>query len=105
MAICVALGRSDLKIIASEREILQLLPGVSSRLLFVEPGPEVGRGCCGKPHAILRQGGSLLNFPAGTIEPDPQLRAADTLGDWSSSSELLCVLSPKPWSCQSRYPA
>ena len=38
MAICVALERrSDLKIIASEREILRVLPGISSRPLFVEP--------------------------------------------------------------------
>ena len=95
MAICVALGRSDLKIIASEREILQLLPGVSSRLLFVEQWAGSRPGLLREAARHLRQGGSLLNFPAGTIEPDPQLRASDTLGDWSSSSELLVRLVPE----------
>jgi Acyltransferase len=96
MAICVALERrSDLKIIASDREILRLLPGISSRLLFVEPGAGGRAGLLREAARHLGQGGSLLNFPAGTIEPDPQLRTADTLGDWSSSSELLVRLVPE----------
>ena len=38
MAIWVALEhRPDLKIIASERELLQLIPNIRSRLLFVDP--------------------------------------------------------------------
>ena len=72
MAIWVALEhRTDLKIIASERELLQLIPNIRSRLLFVDPR----KGCRSRllrdAANHLRQGGALLTFPAGMIEPDP----------------------------------
>src|SRR5262249_233801 len=43
----------------------------------------------------LRQGGALLTFPAGTIEPDPSLRAVEPLAGWSDSSELFVRLVPQ----------
>src|SRR5690606_37592145 len=90
MAVCVALeSRPDLKIIASEREILRLIPHIRSRLLFVSPHAGNRSGLLRDAASHLRQGGALLTFPAGTIEPDPTLRnAADTLASWSDSSEL-----------------
>jgi hypothetical protein len=95
-AICVALEqRRDLKIIAAEREILQLLPNTRSKLLFVNP--RTGRRSALLRDATnhLRQGGALLTFPAGTIEPDPSLRMVDSLAGWSDSSELFVRLVPE----------
>jgi hypothetical protein len=37
----------------------------------------------------------LLTFPAGTIEPDPAVRAAAPLVGWSNSPELLVRLVPE----------
>jgi hypothetical protein len=96
MAICVALERRpDLKIIASEREVLQLIPNLSDRLLFVSPGTRGRSGLLRDAANHLRQGRALLTFPAGTIEPDPSVRAVDTLAGWSNSPELLVRLVPE----------
>jgi hypothetical protein len=96
MAICVALERRpDLKIIASEREILRLVPNIRSRLLFVNPRTGSRSGLLRDAASHLRQGRALLTFPAGTIEPDPSVRVVDTLAGWSDSSELLVRLVPE----------
>src|SRR5262245_33128077 len=93
MAICVALeSRHDLKIIASEREILRLIPNFRSRLLFVSPRAGSRSGLLRDAANHLRRGRALLTFPAGSIEPDPSVRIADTLAGWSDSSELLVRL-------------
>jgi 1-acyl-sn-glycerol-3-phosphate acyltransferase len=96
MALCVALERRpDLKIIASERELLQLIPNIRSRLLFVSPRARSRSGLLRDAANHLRQGGALLTFPAGTIEPDPSVRFAEPLAGWSDSSELLVRLVPE----------
>jgi hypothetical protein len=96
MAIWVALeSRPDLRIIASEREILRLIPNIRSRLLFVNPRTGSRSGLLRDAASHLRQGRALLTFPAGTIEPDPSVRVVDTLADWSDSSELLVRLAPE----------
>jgi hypothetical protein len=96
MALCVALeSRPDLKIIASDRGILELIPNLRSRLLFVNPRTESRSGLLREAANHLRQGGALLTFPAGTIEPDPSVRAVGTLAGWSDSSELLVRLAPE----------
>jgi hypothetical protein len=93
MAICVALERRpDLKIIAAEREILQLLPNIRSRLLFVNPRAGSRAGLLRAATDHLRAGGALLTFPAGTIEPDPSVRVVDPLAGWSDSAELFVRL-------------
>jgi acyltransferase-like protein len=95
-AICVALERRrDLKIIAAEREILQLMPNIRSRLLFVNARAGSRSGLLRDATNHLRQGGALLTFPAGTIEPDPSVRLVDSLAGWSDSSELFVRLVPE----------
>jgi hypothetical protein len=96
MAVCVALERRrDLKIIAAEREILQLLPNLRSRLLFVSARAESRSTLLRNAARHLRQGGALLTFPAGTIEPDPSVRVVDPLAGWSDSSKLFVRLVPE----------
>jgi Acyltransferase len=95
MAICVALERRrDLKIIAAEREILQLIPNIRSRLLFVNPRAGSRSALLRDAANHLRQGRALLTFPAGAIESDPSVRVVDTVAGWSGSSELLVRLVP-----------
>jgi len=96
MAIWVALEcRRDLKIIAAERDILRLIPNVRSRLLFVNPRAECRVGLVRQAAGHLRQGGALLTFPSGTIEPDPSVRPARPFLSWSSSADLLVRLVPE----------
>jgi hypothetical protein len=96
MAIAVALAsRPDLKIIASERDIFQFIPNVRSRLFFVGSQTRRRSGLLRDAANHLRQGGALLTFPAGTIEPDPSIRVVDPLAGWSDSAELLVRLVPE----------
>jgi 1-acyl-sn-glycerol-3-phosphate acyltransferase len=96
MAIWVALEcRRDLKVIAAERDILRLIPNIRSRLLFVNPRVGCRTGLVRDAVSHLRQGGALLTFPSGTIEPDPSVRRADPFRSWSSSPDLLVRLVPE----------
>lgn len=77
MALMAALDRRDLAIIAAERSFLRALPSLSRHMLFV-PADDAGEsraparaGALRRAARHLRQGGALLHFPAGQIEPDP----------------------------------
>ncbi|MCZ4314465.1 hypothetical protein O4H66_13720 [Comamonadaceae bacterium G21597-S1] len=84
--------RADLRVIALDRPFLRAMPHVASRLIFASgQGPSRMRTVrAGIEH--LRQGGALLTFPAGAIEPDPVAvgagPAVDALAGWSSSFAL-----------------
>ena len=96
MAIWVALEhRPDLKIIASERELLQLIPNLRRRLLFVDPRTGSRSRLLRDAANHLRQGGALLTFPAGKIEPDPSVRVVNSLAGWSDSTDWLVRLVPE----------
>jgi 1-acyl-sn-glycerol-3-phosphate acyltransferase len=81
MALMAALDRRDLAIIAADRSFLRALPSMSRHLVFV-PADDAGESNAparagGLRRAVrhLRQGGALLHFPAGQIEPDPAFQA------------------------------
>jgi hypothetical protein len=96
MAIWVALARRpDLRIIAADREILELVPNIRSKLFLVDPRTNCRAGVLRDAANHLRQGGALLTFPAGTIEPDPSVRVAGPLAGWSDSSALFVRLVPQ----------
>jgi putative hemolysin len=91
-------GRPDLRIIALDRPFLRALPHVARRLIFL-PEDESGRLAVirmGARH--LKEGGALLTFPAGEIEPDPATfgaqRALASLQSWSDSLALFARLAP-----------
>jgi hypothetical protein len=94
MAIWTALPRSDIRIIAANRDLLQLLPNIRRYLILIEPNSTAAIRAA-KCH--LRNGGCLLTFPAGHIEPDSAVRpGADTsFGDWSSSVVTLARQVPE----------
>jgi putative hemolysin len=91
-------ARRDLLVIAQDRPFLRALPHVAQRVIFVaEDGASRTRVLrAGARH--LAQGGALLTFPAGAIEPDPAAagatRAIDALQHWSASFALLARAEP-----------
>lgn len=90
LALTLALeARGDLKVVALDRPFLRALPGVASRLIWVDPAHPAGTLRPAREH--LRQGGALLTFPAGGIEPDPVVApgAVESLARWSRSTDLL----------------
>lgn len=92
-------SRPDLRVIASDRPFLRALPHVARQLIFL-PDEEGGRMAVLRAAARhLQEGGALLTFPAGEIEPDPaafgRARAAASLQHWSSSYTLFARLVPR----------
>jgi hypothetical protein len=76
LALFATAGRDDLSILAARRPLLTALPGLSRRLLSIDPGASAGVALK-KAVRHLRSGGALLHFPAGQIEPDPRVAPRD----------------------------
>ena len=92
----VAINRSDLKVIAAQRVLLDELPNIAAHLICV-PDDATGRAQAIRAAAQhLKRGGALLTYPAGRIESDPAVfdDAADTLPAWSEMAALFARLVP-----------
>jgi hypothetical protein len=76
LALMSALGREDLRILAADRSFLRALPRLSQHLLFVAERPGERAGALKRAVRHLRNGGALLHFPAGQIEPDADFEPA-----------------------------
>ncbi len=92
-------SRPDLRVIALDRPFLRALPNVARQLIVV-PGHESGRmGALRAGVKHLKQGGALLTFPAGEIEPDPatfgRRRAVESVLRWSDSFVLFARMAPQ----------
>ncbi len=92
--------RPDLRVIASDRPFLRALPNVARQLIFLPDDEEGGHMAVIRAAGRhLQEGGALLTFPAGEIEPDPGTfgpqRAAASLQNWSSSYALFARLVPR----------
>lgn len=91
-------SRPDLRVIALDRPFLRALPNVARHLILV-PEHDVGRmGVVRAGVTHLKQGGALLTFPAGEIEPDPatsgRRKAVDSVLRWSDSFVLFARRVP-----------
>lgn len=92
-------ARPDLRVIALDRPFLRALPNLSRHLILM-PGHEVGRMRVLRAAVRhLKQGGALLTFPAGEIEPDPaavgRRQAIDSVLRWSDSFVLFARQVPQ----------
>jgi len=96
LAIFASLPRRDLHTVAAARPFLQALDNMTRRLIFVDESAGSHLGVVRSVTQQLRQGGCVLTFPAGKIEPDPALLpgAAAALEGWSDSIGLFARLAP-----------
>jgi hypothetical protein len=97
LCLFAALNRADLRSIALDRPFLQSLPNVSRQLFFISDEPGGRLGAVRKAAAHLRGGGTLLTFPAGKIEPDPQIYpgALESLNHWTDSAGVFLRFAPE----------
>ncbi|WP_298821691.1 1-acyl-sn-glycerol-3-phosphate acyltransferase [Chloroflexus sp.] len=95
-ALITALGRADLRIIAIARPLLRALPNTATAIIPVGTTPLSRMAAIRVAIRHLQQGGAILTFPAGQIEPDPARDPAATasLSAWSSSLDLFGRLAP-----------
>jgi hypothetical protein len=85
-----------LKIIALDRPFLNALPNVSSHLFYVKEDDASRIGLVRRVSSHLRAGGAVLTFPAGQIEPDPDVYpgAVEALERWTDSAGVFIRMVP-----------
>jgi hypothetical protein len=95
LALVTALRRDDVAILAADRAFLHAMPALARHLVFVPdlPAPPMSRAR-GLLRAIrhLMDGGALLQFGAGQIEPDPAFPVAlgvEPLASWPAGTGAL----------------
>ncbi|HEY6080007.1 MAG TPA: 1-acyl-sn-glycerol-3-phosphate acyltransferase [Polyangiaceae bacterium] len=95
LALMTAVGRRDLMLLAADRSFLRAMGQLSRHFVFVaDDGVGSRAGGLKRALSLLAQGGALLHFPAGQIEPDPDFepRRERWLGAWQPGvSSLLAA--------------
>ena len=97
LALFAALNRPNLKIIALDRPFLTALPKTSKQLFYVKEDPAARMTLVRQVSAHLRAGGAALTFPAGHIEPDPDVYpgAVASLDNWTDSVGVFIRMAPE----------
>jgi 1-acyl-sn-glycerol-3-phosphate acyltransferase len=91
VAILAAIGREDAWIVAADYPFLHALRLASRRFLFVSDDRSGRLSTIRRIVMALRRGETVLLFPAGGLEPDPDLARVDavaSLATWSRSITL-----------------
>jgi 1-acyl-sn-glycerol-3-phosphate acyltransferase len=97
LALFIAIQRADLRIPAGERSFLQTLTHVCPHLIFFTADPVRRMAAVKTTAAHLKAGGAVLTFPAGKIDPDPDVYpgALEALDDWSESAGVFVRFAPQ----------
>jgi hypothetical protein len=97
LSLFVALNRPDLRVIALDRPFLNALPNMSKQLAYVRDDSASRIRMVRQVSTHLRNGGAALTFPAGHIEPDPDIHkgAVESLGAWTDSVGVFLRMAPE----------
>lgn len=97
LATFAALNKPDLKIIALQRPFLEALTNVAKQLFYVTDDSVSRMTLVRQVSAFLRNGGAVLTYPAGRIEPDPDVHAdaVDSLNSWTDSVGVFLRMAPE----------
>jgi hypothetical protein len=97
LSLFISLNRPDLKIIALDRPFLNALPNMSKQLAYVTENSGARFTLIRQVSAHLRNGGAALTFPAGHIEPDPDVQsgAVESLCSWTDSVGVFIRMAPE----------
>jgi hypothetical protein len=89
-ALFAAIDRPDLRVVAASRPFLHALPNTSRHLLYIDATSASRLRAIRSVARHLRDGGTVLTFPGGQIEPDPAVLpgAVESLHGWSASIEM-----------------
>ncbi len=95
--LAAAVHRDDLKIIASDIPIVQLLPNIASHVIPVPYHIPSRLQTVRTTIQHLNSAGAILIFPRGNVEPDPTVSpgAERSLDGWSPSVELFLRRVPE----------
>ncbi len=92
-----AIHRDDLKILASDIQLIQLFPNVAAHAIPVPYHIPSRLQTVKATIRQLEQGGAVLLFPRGDVEPDPSVSpgAEQSLLRWSNSIEMFVRRVPQ----------
>lgn len=96
ISLFAAINQPDLKIIALHRPFLASLPNTTKQLFFIDDDSTKRLHAVRQVATHLREGGSVLTFPAGEIEPDPSVYpgAPEALDTWTESAGVFLRFAP-----------
>lgn len=96
ISLFAAINRPDLKIIALHRPFLESLTNTTKQLFFIDDDPAKRMNAVRQVSSHLKNGGAALTFPAGEIEPDPDVYegALDSLDKWTDSAGVFIRFAP-----------
>jgi hypothetical protein len=88
--IAATLPRDDLKVVSSSISILRALPATASHFVFLTHDSAERMAATRAIIRHLRDGGALLIFPTGMVDPDPDVLpgAGRALDRWSASLDV-----------------
>jgi len=91
LVIAASIPRPDLKIVAADNPFIAGVRHAAENLIYTTLDVHERMMVVRKVIRHLQDGGAVLIFPSGSIDPDPALspEASDDLGNWSPSLELM----------------
>jgi 1-acyl-sn-glycerol-3-phosphate acyltransferase len=97
ISLFATINRPDLKILASHRPFLDSLYNTSKKLFFIDDDLAKRVKTIRRVSTHLRHGGSVLSFPVGQIEPDPEVYpgALESLNNWTDSARNFIRFAPE----------
>ena len=99
VAVTASIPRRDLKLVVSDVGFTHALEACSRDFIFVSTDSSERMGALRACITHLRQGGALLIFANGEVEPDPAIMpgAEQTIAGWSPSLEIMLRKAPGCW--------
>ena len=97
LIIAACVGRDDFKVVTGNIPFLRDLPSAGDHMLMATTDTHQRMGVLRSGIRHLSEGGSLLLFPSGHIDPDPEVLPGgrDALREWSPSVELILRRVPE----------
>lgn len=96
-ALAACIPRHDLKVIVYEIPFYHALQHIRQKMIFVDPNPSQRMPALRSAIEHLQNGGALLQFATGHIDPDPAVQAGseESLATWSPSLEIMLRKVPE----------
>jgi hypothetical protein len=91
------INRRDIRIIASDTPFLKSLPNASQHMIYASDDPANRMVAVRQSLHHLQEGGALLLFGTGLVDPDPEVysHAEAEIRNWSASIDLFLQQVPQ----------
>jgi hypothetical protein len=97
IALVSSIPRPDITALVSDIPFLNAMPGIRKHVIFVDFKAIGGMEALREAIAHLQEGGAILLFAHGEVEPDPgfMLGARESIEEWSRSIEVMLRKVPQ----------